>query len=88
MSAGHTPVVTLDSLVGDGGVVNGTVVVTTGAVETDGNVTSSSVVNPGASVVDFVVVFASVGTVAMVLATSVSETKSHTHESSSLILSV
>ena len=28
MSAGHTPVVTLDSLVGFGGVVNGTVVVT------------------------------------------------------------
>ena len=88
MSAGHTPVVTLDSLVGDGGVVNGTVVVTTGVVEADGNVTSSSVVNPGASVLGFVVVFASVGTVATVLATRVSETKSHTHESSSLILSV
>ena len=88
MFPGHSPVVTLDSLVGDGGVVNGTVVVTTGAVEADGSVTGSSVANSGTSVVGFVVAFASVGTVATVLATSVSETKSHTHESSSLILSV
>ena len=59
MFPSHTPVLTLDSLVVDGGVVNGTVVLPTGVVEADCNVVAiSSVVNPVASVVGFVVVFA------------------------------